>query len=584
MKQIVRLLISVLFLSLSASVQAGSPVTVTMKLDRSEAALGDSVRAVVTISGQKSRDFKSILHGFKNFDVVQGGTSTRIEIINGKVKSSLELIYFISPEKTGKFILGPFECVINGKKHTSNQATLSVRKTPPSAGQERGPVFLTASLSSRKAYVEQHIFYTLKLYYQFKVSDISLTLPEAEFLSFKQTGDPVEYESVYNREDYRVLEVRYIATAARQGQYNILPAKMRLTVYKPRRRRSPGFLGFDPFMSNARSITLRSEAASLKVIELPEEGRPTDFSGLVGRFKIEAKLEPEKTRAGESATLTVVVSGQGNVNRIPDIMIPELKDIKAYVDQPVLDIKTNSTGAFGSKTMKWALVPEKKGIYSVPHLRVSFFDISKKQYRTVKTPVLSIKVFAGTNQKVVATVRPGQKKSNGIRARQTVKELGYDILPVHTSTRLLIRANVLKTDGFLFWSALFSPVLFYLAVLGGIKLNRKTPNSVAVALAKRAAKDFFKQYKPGKTSPADILSTLKEYLNKRFGLAPGALTSDEVAHVITARGVSENTTKKFSAALKRLENAVYTGRGHQPIDLVDEELSNLIKQIEKESR
>jgi hypothetical protein len=584
MKQIVRLLISVLFLSLSASVQAGSPVTVTMKLDRNEAALGDSVRAVVTISGQRSRKFKPILHGFKNFDVVQGGTSTRVEMINGKVKSSLELIYFISPEKTGKFILGPFECVINGKKHTSNQAILTVRKTPPPAGQERGPVFLTASLSSRKAYVEQQIFYTLKLYYQFKVSDISLTLPEAEFLSFKQTGDPVEYESVYNREDYRVLEVRYVVTATRQGQYDILPAKMRLTVYEPRRRGSPGFLGFDPFMSNARPINLRSEAASLKVIGLPEEERPTDFSGLVGQFKIEANLKPEKIRVGESATLTVVVSGQGNVNRIPDIMIPELKDIKTYADQPVLDIKTNATGAFGSKTMKWALAPEKKGVYFVPRLYVSFFDINKKQYRTVKTPVLSMKVFAETNQKVVATGPPGYKKPDGIKARQAIEELGHDILPVHTSTRLLTRANRLKTDGFLFWSALFSPVLFYLAVLGGIKLNRKTPNSVASALAKRAAKDFFKQYKPGKSSPADVLSTLKEYLNKRFGLAPGALTSDEAVRVIIARGVTENTAKKFSAALKHLENAVYTGRGHQPVDLVDKDLSNLIKQIEKESR
>ncbi len=63
---------------------------------------------------------------------------------------------------------------------------------------------------------------------------------------------------------------------------------------------------------------------------LPQEGKPSDFSGLVGKFKMWSKLEPVSLKTGESATLTVSVSGQGNVNRIPDLKIPELIHIKIY--------------------------------------------------------------------------------------------------------------------------------------------------------------------------------------------------------------------------------------------------------------
>ena len=58
----------------------------------------------------------------------------------------------------------------------------------------------------------------------------------------------------------------------------------------------------------------------------------------------------------------------------PDLKIPELDHIKVYADQPVLESTQDSEGLRGTKTMKWALVPEKEGRLEVPPVAVSYFD------------------------------------------------------------------------------------------------------------------------------------------------------------------------------------------------------------------
>jgi len=578
------LLIILLFIFLYFPCLASGDVSVTLKLDRPEATLLDSITMVVSVSGTRKSDTQPTLKGLEAFNVRTGGTSSRIEIINGKVNAGVDYTYALQPKKTGTFTIGPAEVKVKGKTIKSNAETLTIVKSIQSPDVDRGPLFLSAALSPKQIFVEEQAIYTLKLFRQTRVGDISLGLPEAEHLTFKQLGKPVEYQSVYKGQSYQVLEVRYALISSREGIYGIRPSRMSMTVFQSRRKSSRSLFD-DPFFSfsSGRPVTIASEPLELNVLPLPQKGRPTGFSGLVGNYKIKSHLEPSKIRAGESATMTVLLSGRGYVKRIPDLKLPELEKIKVYADQPVLKEEIDSKGLAGSKTMKWALVPEKEGEYQIPSLSISFFDTTGKQYRVIKSPVLSLSVLPVEKAQVSVSqdVIKGHKTDGP--GKHEVKELGHDILPVHTSIKDLHSGTRSGIGGLVLWLNLIIPFFAYAATFLIQKFHRKTTVSVAAARARKAAKALTQQCRKGELSSNDLTSSIRRYLNERFDLSLGSLTPDEAADIVVSRGVSATTAERLRTALQELEDAIYTGKGQETCDMGGD-IPKLIKQIEKEIR
>ena len=74
-------------------VSGAAAVSVNLNLDRTEATLADSVRMVVTVSGSRNTQSKPVIKGLENFTVRQGGTSSRVEIIYGKVNAGIDYTY-----------------------------------------------------------------------------------------------------------------------------------------------------------------------------------------------------------------------------------------------------------------------------------------------------------------------------------------------------------------------------------------------------------------------------------------------------------------------------------------------------------
>lgn len=586
-KPFIWLLFFLLFLLIPC--MAAANISVSLTPDRTEATLLDSIRIIVNVSGARNDDSQPVLYGMDNFIVRRGGTSSRVEIINGRVSSGIDYTYFVQAKNPGTFKIGPAEIKIKNQTFKSNTEIIKIVKPAQPSNTDRDPLFLKAEISSEKVYVEEQAIYTLKLYRRMRVKDISLNLPELEHFTFKQIGKPREYQSVYHGRSFHVLEVRYLLVPSKEGSYIIGPSKMNMTVIEPRRQSSRNLFNDlffkDDFFSFSRGYprTLASEELNLKVNPLPDEGRPADFSGLVGKFKIESKLEPSTLKAGESATLTVLLGGRGNVSRIPGLKMHELKQTKIYDDQPVLKVETDAKGMVGTKTMKWAIVPEKEGTYKIPPLTVSFFDTKTHQYRIIETSPHVFSVLPGEKEQVLISKDHQKKDEAENHAKEEVKELGRDILPIHGSIRELTAGSRLQPGSSLFWVVLLSPFFIYLTLFWSLKTRNKSNDTVVATKAKKAAKNFTKKIRKGDISSSELVLFIRDYLNDRFGLPLGSLTPDEAALILESRGVNLGTAQKMRTTLQRLEDAVYTGKGHEPCD-IEKDIPKLIKQIEREIR
>ncbi len=563
---------------------AGADVSVTLKLDRSEATLSDTVGMVVSVKGTREISGPPTLQGVALFHVTGGGTSSRVQVINGKVNASLDYTYTLQPGHTGTFKLGPALVTVAGKTYASNTVRLLVKKPSQAEGSDRGPLFLTAELSKKDVVVEEQTVYILKLHRRVDVRDISLNLPELEGLTFNRLGNPRKYRSVHNGRPYEVLEVRYALVPSKEGVYALEPARMNMTLLQSGDRSPFGGLFDDSFFSFGRGKPggVASESLELTVGPLPEAGRPVGFSGLVGQFEIESSLQPPEVKAGESVTLTVRVKGRGNVNLVPDMNLPALERIKVYADQPVLEIQPDDKGMAGEKTMKWALVPEKEGRVEMPPLALTFFDTDTRTYRTLKTGPHEFSVLPGER-----SIEKGKEGENKGRVsgpeKEEVTQIGRDILPPHTAMKDFLKPTRLRPRGWAFWVLLLIPCFVYLGAFGLQRLRRKAMGSRAESKAKRAARDFRKKCRRGGLSSSDLILFIRGYMNDRFGLSLGALTPDEAAEILKTGGATEDSLQKMRARLQELEDAVYTGKGHLPCK-AGNEIESLILKIDKEIR
>ncbi len=579
MKKIVWAISFLLLVSSWASADVG----ITLQLDRLEATLVDSVRMEVHVSGSRSSDAVPRIQGLEDFIVTKGGTASRVEIINGQVNAGLTYTYFIQPQKTGTFAIGPVVLEVDGRALESNRATLVVQEPSQQDGSEKDSVFMEATVSPHDIYVEQQALYILKLHRRVNVDNLSLRLPEKENLVFKQLGQPQVYQTTVAGAAYQVLEIRYALLASKDGAHVIGPSRMGMTVRRPGRQTRLDDFFNNPFSASpGRPLTVASESIEVNVHALPEENKPTDYSGLVGSFQLESRLEPTSLKAGDSATLTVQISGRGNVKRIPDLSIPELPFVRTYGDQPVLESEQDEQGISGTKTMKWALVPEKAGKVDIPALRLNFFNPETGQYNTLQSAVHTLSVLPGTAE--TATLRqPPSAAAGEDLAKKEVKQIGKDILPIHTSVGSLFVPFRQMSSGWLLGLLLMGPPSVYFLLLTSMKLRKRSPERMIQIRSRNAFKILARHCRKDLSSCADCLDAFRNYLNDRFCLSVGTLTSVDAEKVLQAQGVTPETVHKLRSLVRRFENAVYAGDHDKPAKGANE-LLRLVKALEREIR
>ena len=74
--------------------------------------------------------------------------------------------------------------------------------------------------------------------------------------------------------------------------------------------------GIDPERgATGKDIYAVAKALTVKIKDVPEEGRPESYIGAIGRFQFDADLAPRKAKTGDPMTLTLTLSGQGTLGQ-----------------------------------------------------------------------------------------------------------------------------------------------------------------------------------------------------------------------------------------------------------------------------
>ncbi len=567
-------------------------IQVTASVDKRELTLEDSVIFSITVEGTSNAPPPE-LPPLDSFRVRSRGSSSSLQFINGTQTSSATFTYRLQPQATGTYTVGPATVVIGGKTFRTEPITLVV-KAPSKAVDTAKEVFVELRVSNLKPYVQEQVTATLRVYHRVELRNLSADLKYPGFRKEKLKG-PVRITRVVDGIGYQVFEIPTALFPMSAGRIEIPAGNVEFDQVKPANPQKP-FDPFDPFgpgsiFKNTTSLehkTLRTRATTLQVQPLPAENRPADFSNLVGTFKISALLSRREVEVGDTATLTVTVSGKGNIQ---DLALPSPdwgENFKAYQDQSAFHQTHTSEAISGEKVHTFALVPLKTGPLPVPQMGLTYFDPERADYVTVQTPVLSITALPAKKDAQMKIVDAESGQVSGMK--DNIPQLEEDILPIHTGAQLFENHRLLPGSIWLYGLGLIVPPGLFLIYAWNYRHRHRLKHDIAFSRSHGAYKQALNKLEalPHEGDSRNIARELslivRDYLGNILNLQGTAITPREVEEKLNKGNVFSmeaiEATQKLLEHYETLQSA--SSPANQPEVLIQES-RRLLERLEKKS-
>ena len=399
-------------------------------------------------------------------------------------------------------------------------------------------LFIRASVDNDRPYLGQQVTYSLRIYQRKEVdlSSVRVTYRPPGFAGFwnsQQTRQDEYDESVGNGE-YRVVEVRTVLFASVVGPGEIEPAVLEFSTGGP-----------------GTSGRLESAAMAVEVRPLPVP-EPEGFTGAVGTLEVSASADTADGRLNEPVSLTVIISGEGNIEALPDPEWPEFSGWRV-IESPVSSESQVVAGVItGSRAYEFTLVPKVEGELIIPEIRYPHFDPAAEQYVQVGAALTRVSV-AGVD----GAAPPQQHHSAEI-----VEDAETEFRPIKGVSSSLRRGGGDLTDSRVYWAAWAVPALI---IAGAVAWRRgRTAQEAARAEAqrRRALPDAQALLARARASGGDTRiassNALLSYISARLETELNGLTREALLRTLRGAGVSQDLEDRVSEVLAAGESARYT--------------------------
>lgn len=555
---------NLLFIALFIPLLTLGQTSVTSKVNKTTVGKNESFKLIFTISGN-AEDFEAPDFHTNFKQLGQPSQNSRTTNINGRRSSSITLSYELRPKKTGTFTIGPGVVIAGGDRYKSNSVKVKVTNqssapAPPNSNQAKAEKYskLRISVSPRSAYVGQPVKVNYKLLNQSSAYNFSVVeSPELEgFLEESQIQRITEEIGEIDGQRYRIIEFEDAILIPQKPQtITGKSVAVELVTGVPTGGRD---IWGQPNMQNVKHV-LTKRLPKITIKPLPTNA-PQSFTGAVGKFQLDVSLSRNELESDESATLTVEIRGTGNTKLVdlPSVSIPD--DLETYDPKYAEKLNITSKGYNGYKKEEYLIIPRYKGVYKIPALSFSYFDLAAEEYVTLKSDPLEINVLSGPeNNKISAN-----QSSLSSAQKKDVQVLNSDILFIKTDNL------VLEKEKEPFYKSSIYKVLLYLGLAGLIlpwfvfgaknkmdKMGVFNAKNTDVKDIKKAIQKAEKAHSAA--NQEDVLSALHKSMQLIVtavtGLSPAESEKGAVERALTKKNLTAMDVKKLIGLWEKIELA-----------------------------
>lgn len=375
---------------------------------------------------------------------------------------------------------------------------------------------------------------------------------------------------------YRVATIYKVALfPITNGDLVLEPMILKCSVEVPSRNRQFSLFNdffSDPFFSKTQQKIVRSDKLTFTVKPVPETGKPVGFTGAVGIFDIEARVDTTQIAVNQAMAFTVELSGTGNLGlfQLPEPEFPgglEVFSPKTTVNKdPFRDQLT------GNRSWEYILIPRRDGQYIIPQVNLSFLEPSSGQWRTVSTERIPI----------VVTPAEATLANGGGLTKEEISLLSQDIRYIRQEqVKLRNSSSRFIPTGFWYINLLAVALFLTPNVASRVQSGRDERRGLARSRGalRRARKNLSRI---GDDDFALLEDTIHHYFSARLGL-PGVGLDARVLREKLAGKVDEKTADDLAKILAQcgLSRFAQSVGGTSAPDLA-ERMASLLRGIDSQ--
>ena len=551
-------------------------VSVTATVDRRQVALGESFAYTITLSGaQGGQPALASVDGL-GFDGPSMQTS--VSFVNGAMSQSASYAYRVTPTRTGTFTIPANTVEVGGRKYPTEPVQIVV-------GQGAVPVSLQPALfgriglSTRQVYLGQVVPLDVFIFarQELTVKGLSQLQAEADGLGYKYLQNVQTGSQIITGETYTVYRVSGVISPTKLGKLAFGPCvvKVQLATEKKGGRRG---LFDDPLFDQVfgrvelREVPVPIEPVPVEVLPLPDAGKPADFTGAVGQWKLEVTGKPTAVNVGDPITMTIKISGDGNIDTVPTPSLSGLELFKTY--DPTTKTTRNELGTQGERLFQQVLVPKTTDVKQLPEVRLAYFDPVAKSYQVARQSPITLQVRAGSGGRS-EIVSGNVRLSTAEKFGQDIVYLKGDLGPVAVTTPFCATA--------LFWLLNLVPPAILAGAVAWKRRAERLHGDVAYARRSRAARNA-RALLVRATSHDQAHVALQQYLGDRLNIPSSAITSAIVDEQLTPRGVPGPLAAELKTCFATCDAARFAGlSGTADVAALKQTVERLIDELENQT-
>ncbi len=406
-------------------------------------------------------------------------------------------------------------------------------------------LWINAETDKTVVYEQEPLLLSYKVYSTVDIIQLSANQPDLKgFLIVEPEQNErgqFKKEKKDGKEYKTVVWSQYVLYPQTTGTLEIPNVDFSGTVVKEKHSNDPiqdFFDGNDGFEEVEE--VFHSTNCSVMVKPLPD--KPSDFSGGVGSFSIVQSLDKSQVNGDEPVTLRIIISGTGNFKLLKTPKLKLSSNFETY-DPNVIDSLTITVKGYeGKRFYDFVIVPHSWGKYTIPPAELTYFDVTDKTYKTIKTEPLAL------------MVNKGDRTENSSDTLKVKKEENHSFIrSVLSGTYIFVLLGAI---------ALILCAVFLFRRYKKVKRNKviqREKMEMAANVAEerlRKAKLLIQEDKHEEFYD-EILHTLWEYMANRLKMPSVDLSAEKIQARLESMNLDNHTIELFTSAINECEYERY---------------------------
>jgi len=504
-----------------------------------------------------------------DFSIISGpAQQTNMQWINGKSTSSRSLSWTLVAKREGNLTIPQLSVQIGKKSLRTQSIVMTIADSDQN--YETNELFLSIDVDKTRAYVGEQITITYKIFTRVNMSIQNVEFPKHSGFWSEELFVPqqVDFKDVVvEGVSYKSATLYRIALfPTKSGRLELTPMTINCSIVVKSKSNN---LFNDPFFGSFGNQTvpkvLRTKQTVINVREFPGE-IPDGFTGAVGDFRITDSIVPNNVKANNAVTYKVQFKGTGNIDvfSLPEIQFPQ--NIEVFPPTIKTEKEPFRDQITGTITKEYILIPRKTGRYTIPEIRIPYFNPKVREWRSTSTQPLTI------------SVEPGDNIVNGASGytKEEVELLGEDIR--------FIRANEIK------WKRNGNPYLIFgiyllsliLLILPSIvfKIHENRLSTEDLRKSKSALRRARKKLKKSDGDQfTNTSNAIYGYLKDKIQLSSDKLDPLKVESILREKFIDTTLIGKLTELLKTCDAGRFAPGGKVTRETLIKKTKIILKQL-----